>query len=308
MTDLHKACTEYLAVRRALGFKLSGYDRLLGDFVGYLGRCDAPTITTRAALSWATGPQGVTLHYWASRLGAVRGFARHLQGADPAVEVPPANLLASGPCRRTAYQFSPQDLERLVGAAGRLTPALRGATYQAFFGLLICSGARVGEVTKLDRADVDLARGVVEINDAKFRKHRRLPLHHTAVVALERYSRLRDELCPRAKVPAFFVSARGTRLLYVVVNQVFRELVGGLGLEDQPGAGHPRVHDLRHHFIMATLADFHREGADPQGKLPLLSAYVGHSDPAWTYHYFQPSPELLALAAVRLEQFERERR
>ncbi len=308
MTDLHQAAREYLPIRRALGFKLSGYDRLLEDFVGYLCRCDAPTITAKAALSWATGPEGVTPHYWASRLGVVRGFARHLQGFDPAVEVPPANLVISGPCRRSAYQFSPQDLERLVGEAGRLTPALRGATYEAFFGLLICSGARVGEAIKLDRADVDIARGVVDINDAKSRKHRRFPLHHTAVDALGRYSRLRDKACPRPKAPSFFVSTRGTRLLYVVVNQVFRELVGKVGLEDQPGAGHPRIHDLRHHFIMASLADFHRQGADPQGKLPLLSAYVGHSDPAYTYHYFHAGAELLALAAQRLEQFERGRR
>ncbi len=308
MTDLHRAANEYLAVRRALGFKLAGYDRLLQDFVGYLCRCDVPTVTTKAALSWATGPQGVTPHYWSSRLGAVRGFARHLQGVDPVVEVPPANLVVSGPCRRSAYQFSPQDLERLVGEAGRLTHPLRAATYEAFFGLLVCSGARVGEVIKLDRADIDLAGGVVDINDAKFRKHRRLPLHHSAVAALERYGRLRDELCPKPKAPSFFVSTRGTRLLYVVVNQVFRELVDKTGLEDQPGAGHPRIHDLRHHFIMATLADFHRQGADPQGKLPLLSAYVGHSDPAWTYHYFHAGAEVLALAAERLEQFERGRR
>jgi integrase/recombinase XerD len=243
-----------------------------------------------------------------SRLGAVRGFARHLQGVDPTVEVPPANLIAGRPCRRIAYQFSPEDLERLVGAAGRLTPTIRGETYQAFFGLLICSGARVGEAIKLDRGDVDLPGGVIAIDDTKFRKHRRLPLRHSTVAALQRYAQLRDKLCPSPKAPSFFISTRGTRLIYVVVNEVFRKLVNDIGLKDQPGVGHPRIHDLRHHFIMANLADFHRQGADPQGKLPVLSAYVGHSDPAWTYHYMQPNNEPLALAAQRLKQFERGQR
>lgn len=308
MTDLHQAATDYLAVRRALGFKLSGYDRLLEDFIGYLDRCATSTITGQAALSWATEPQGVTPHYWATRLGAVRSFARHLQGVDPAVEVPAADLIASGSCRRTAYQFSPDHLERLMSAAGCLTPALRGATYQALFGLLICSGMRVGEAINLDRDDVDLPTGVIEIDDAKFRKHRRLPLHRSAVEALDRYSRLRDQQCQMPKTPSFFVSTRGTRLLYVCVNEMFRKLVNDIGLEDQPRAGQPRIHDLRHHFIMATLADFHRRGADPEGKLPVLSAYVGHSDPAWTYHYLQAGEELLALAAQRLEQFEQSQR
>jgi hypothetical protein len=34
--------------------------------------------------------------------------------------------------------------------------------------------------------------------------------------------------------------------------------------------------------------------------MPLLSAYLGHADPAGTYWYLQASPELLAEAARRL--------
>jgi hypothetical protein len=38
-----------------------------------------------------------------------------------------------------------------------------------------------------------------------------------------------------------------------------------------------------------------------QAKLPVLSAYLGHSCPEVTYWYFQATPELLALAAGRLQ-------
>src|SRR5712692_9934398 len=68
-----------------------------------------------------------------------------------------------------------------------LRPTLRGATYEALFGLLACTGMRVGEAIALDRTDIDLLTAVVEINDAKFRKHRRLPLHGSAVAALRHY-------------------------------------------------------------------------------------------------------------------------
>jgi hypothetical protein len=34
--------------------------------------------------------------------------------------------------------------------------------------------------------------------------------------------------------------------------------------------------------------------------MPLLSAYLGHADPASTYWYLHASPELLAEAARRL--------
>jgi hypothetical protein len=36
--------------------------------------------------------------------------------------------------------------------------------------------------------------------------------------------------------------------------------------------------------------------------MPLLSAYLGHADPASTYWYLEAVPELLELISRRLEQ------
>jgi integrase/recombinase XerD len=48
------------------------------------------------------------------------------------------------------------------------------------------------------------------------------------------------------------------------------------------------------------LLDFYRDGGDVASRLPLLSAYLGHVEPANTYWYLQAAPELLAEAARRL--------
>jgi integrase len=60
-------------------------------------------------------------------------------------------------------------------------------------------------------------------------------------------------------------------------------------------------HDLRHSFTVATLLDFYRDGGDVQARLPILSTWLGHVDPKSTYWYLHAIPELLALAADRLE-------
>ena len=302
MNRLRRDAADYLMIRRALGFKLRGHDRLLEDFLAHLEQTGKETITTEAALAWATAPAEVSAIRWAQRLCAVRGFARHLHGLDPAVEVPPVDLLAGRRERPTPYLYTQHDIARLVEAATSLRPTLRAATHQAFFGLLAATGMRVGEAIHLDRADVDLDAGVLDINDAKFRKHRRLPVHRSTVAALRRYAEVRDELCPRPKAASFFVSLRGTRLLDVSVHGVFRELLQPLRLAAQPGAGGPRIHDLRHTFAVATLREWYRCGAEMTGKLPVLSAYLGHAEPASTYWYLQACPELLALAAQRLER------
>jgi len=53
--------------------------------------------------------------------------------------------------------------------------------------------------------------------------------------------------------------------------------------------------------LITSLVDWYRQGADVAALLPALSTYLGHVDPVSTYWYLQAAPELLALAAGRLE-------
>lgn len=41
---------------------------------------------------------------------------------------------------------------------------------------------------------------------------------------------------------------------------------------------------------------------DVQARLPVLSTFLGHSSPESTYWYLQATPQLLTLAARRLEE------
>ena len=73
--ELRTHVEEYLRIRRALGFKLEGYDRSLSTFIDHLERIGTSTPTVEAALQWATQPQGVQPFRWKQRLSVVRGFA-----------------------------------------------------------------------------------------------------------------------------------------------------------------------------------------------------------------------------------------
>jgi integrase/recombinase XerD len=291
------AIGEYLTMRRALGFKLAKHERLLTDFVDHLEHTGATTITVDAAMAWATKPATTQPVQWSARLQVVRGFARYLHAVDPAVEVPPANLLPHHHHRPTPYLFAPADIAALLAATGRIRSPLRAATYHAVFGLLAATGIRVGEALRLDDADLDVAAGLLTIRDTKFGKSRRLPLHATTIAALGGYVQERDRRAGRPKTDSLFISTAGTRLIYHNVNTTFRRSVTTAGI----GApSRPRIHDLRHSFAVTTLLRWYRDGGDVQAR-PLLSAYLGHSHPSSTYWYLQAAPELLALAATRLD-------
>jgi integrase len=297
-----RACLEdYLALRRALGFKLKSTGRLLGQFVEHLEQRGAGTITIDQALAWASLPPGASPHWRRTRLSAVRGFAAYLHGIDASVEVPPAALLRSGPCRATPYLYSAEEVALLLKATADLRPPLRAATYYSLVGLLAVSGMRIGEVIALDDEDLDIEQTVLVVRNSKFGKSRLVPLHPTTATALVSYKGLRDELCPRRRSPALLVSARGTRLLHSNIQLTFARLANRCGISSRSGSCRPRLHDFRHAFAVSSLLDCYRDGADVPALLPRLATYLGHTDPKHTFWYLSAAPELMALAGQRLD-------
>jgi integrase/recombinase XerD len=143
---------------------------------------------------------------------------------------------------------------------------------------------------------------VVHVRAGKQKKQREVPLHGTTIKALREYARQRDARFPTPSTPAFFISARGRRLGRSELTQTFAKLIRDTGLEGRAVRGRPRPHDLRHTLAVRTLLEWLRAGEDIDRRMPLLSTYLGHIDPASTYWYLEAVPELLALISRRLEQ------
>lgn len=301
MSALSDAAQDYLQLRRRLGHDLADAHRLLPRFVAYLDAIAAPTVTIEAALVWAQQPEVPPgSNVWPNRMTVARGFARHMAGIDPRTEVPPLGLIPSRQRWRPPYIYSEEDVGALMACAQSMRWRLPAGTHSTVLGLLAATGMRVGEVLRLDRSDVNWSEGVLFVRESKFGKSRLVPVLESTLAALRGYACLRDELCEQPATPSFFVSVRGTRLIYPVVQQVFSRLRE----ETRVGAGspsRPRVHDFRHSFAVRTLLMWYRAGENVEALLPLLSTYLGHRDPRATYWYLSAAPELLALAAGRLE-------
>jgi integrase/recombinase XerD len=300
-SSLRQSLEDYLTLRRALGFKLHNVARLLGQFVDYLNEHDVQAPTTQIAVTWAMLPAGASPNWRAIRLSAVRGFTAYLHAIDPCVEVPPAGLIRSGPCRATPYLYTQAEITALVTAAGGLRPRLRAATYQMLIGLLAVSGIRIGEAIAADTLDLDIARGHLVVRHAKLDTSRLVPLHPSSVAALTGYLDLRAQLQPTLNIPALLISTRGTRLRHSNVGLTFQSLTRQVGITRRSASCRPRIHDLRHSFAVATVLDWYRDGVDVAAMMPRLSTFLGHTDPKDTYWYLQAAPELMALAGQRLD-------
>lgn len=299
MSALAGHVEDYLRLRRALGYRLERAGHLLPKLVAFLETAGSPTLTTDLAISFARLPANARPGHWAARLAVVRGFARYLQTIDAATEVPPTAVFPVRRHRPAPYLWSENDIVRLLERARALRPPLRAASHEALLGLLAVSGMRVGEAVGLDRDDVDFGAGIITIRHAKFDRPRLVPLHSTTTAALRAYATERDRLRPVRHSTAFFVSGVGTRLDRGGVAKALRRITTAMGLRSE--TVRPTPHQLRHTFAVRTLVDWHRSGVRVEEHIAVLSTYLGHVSPADTYWYLSATPELMALAAERLD-------
>lgn len=308
MNTLRQAVHEYLRMRRSLGFKLQDAGKGLLDFVTFMEQRRAPYITQALALAWAQQPTHVQPAHWAKRLSFVRGFARYCSASDPRSQIPSPGLLPFQPKRARPYLYSDEEVKSLLRAAldmphryasGALLPWI----YYCLFGLLSVSGLRLGEARNLELQDVDLEAGVLTVRSTKFGKTRLVPLHASTCKVLTDYIARRQRHWARRIVSSYlFVSSGGNQLDGGQIHRTFYALSRQIGLRGASDRHGPRLHDFRHRFATNTLVNWYRSDQDPERRLPLLSAYLGHVHVADTQWYLDGSPELMREAMRRLEQ------
>jgi Site-specific recombinase XerD len=304
MNSLRESVTDYLAMRRSLGFKLRLPGSALFDFVSFLEERDASFITTRLALEWAQQPPLAKASTWAQKLSWVRGFAKYRSATDSRTEIPAYALLPQQPERARPYLYTDDEIQCLMQAAMKLESAteIKRNTYRCLIGLLAVSGMRIGEAIDLKESNVDLDASVITIEGAKFGKSRLVPLHASTQKELSDYKLLRNKFLRGYPATYFFVNNVGKRLDFGSVRRTFYTLSREIGIREPGSSSGPRLLDFRHRFAIETMLRWYRSGEDVERKLPILSTYLGHVHVSDTYWYLTAYPELMGSAVSRLEQ------
>jgi integrase len=305
MNTLREAVTDYLAMRRALGFKLRLAGVALFDFVSFLETRDTAYVTTLLSLEWAQQPSSVQPALWAQRLCWVRGFARFRSATDARTEIPPLGLLPHQPKRARPYLYTDAEIQKLLEAARKIEPAsvvLKRQTYYCLLGLLAVTGMRLGEAIDLKMTNVDLVAGILKLEGTKFGKSRLVPLHSSTQKVLSDYKSCRDKFLNGRPAIYFFINNVGKRLDPGSVHRNFYLLSRQIGIREPDSGRGPRLMDFRHLFAVKTLLQWYRNGEDAERRLPILSTYLGHVHVSDTYWYLTAFPELMGAAVKRLEQ------
>jgi len=313
LPSLHARVERYLVERRRLGFSDRSQAYALRSFARHVQAVShRGPLTVEVMADWARHDSHGSSDplTWARRLKLLRSFLRWLQQFEPRTEVPDDAIFGRLPERQAPHIYSEREIVDLLAAARRLgpTPGLRGVVFETLFGLIASTGMRISEALSLHNEDVDLKYGMLTIHQTKFGKSRQVPMHLSTVEALRRYRWMRELAGESAQENSpFFVGTRGRRrglpLSTHQVERVFAGLREQLGWRNRGTHHAPRIHDLRHSFVVRRIVRWQAQGIDIDQAMLSLSTYVGHAMVTNTYWYLSAVPELMALAAGRFESF-----
>jgi integrase len=205
--------------------------------------------------------------------------------------------------RATPFIYEQAEVDTLLAACGSVFADVRiASTMRTIIGLLAATGIRIGEALRLVPADIDSAQSVMLVRAGKSATDRLIPLDVSSLAALADHQQLPQRLAahPMADGP-IFVTKTGAGYRVNKIDEFYLRLTNAAGIKPR-GRARPTLHSLRHTFATRHMMAAYQSGADPQNTLARLSTWLGHTSPAHTYWYLSATPELMALAADRLQR------
>jgi len=303
---------EHLALKRAMGHRYNWHERGMLRLDRFLQqRPDlAQQPIKNVIYEWMRAKSSAEHVLQCQKIGRV--LSKALARIDPNIkEVPWDRRIQQEAYRhqRKPYILSESEVCRLFQAALNLPSPrspLRPLSAYTMLVLAYCSGLRLGEIVRLNIGDFDPPSRTIEIRETKFFKTRRLPLSTSATEALISYLRVRKESGaptePSAGLFWHWHNRGPGRYSYVMIEHLLIKVFRNAGLKPKTGRTGPRIHDLRHAFVVHRMLAWYRQGINPQAHLPYLATYLGHRDIHSTLVYITVTQELLQRAGERFRQ------
>jgi integrase/recombinase XerD len=302
---------EHIELKRVLGFRYEKQAQGLLRFDRFLqGRPDLVGQPLPMLLQqWAAQCQTLQ-QTWVCEL-AGRQLAQAWRRLDPSAELPARDSRLQRLVKqqdRHPYIYTSQELRLLLDTArefpSRGVP-LRPLALYTMMVLAGCAGLRLGELARLDLGDVHLDTGELDIRQTKFFKSRTLPLADSVTAALREYleARRRAGAPQDGRSALFWHRQAAGRYSRSRIEQLLVRVLRRAGLKPEPGRRGPRIHDLRHAFVVHRMLTWYRQGINPQARLPYLATYLGHKDINSTLVYLTVTQELLQHAGERFRGF-----
>lgn len=156
-------------------------------------------------------------------------------------------------------------------------------SYPFVIRMLIGTGMRISEVLDLKMKNLNLQNNVVSVLDSKSHVSRFIPISNSLSEVLALYIDItRKDATDES--PVFVSSQTGSFCSYEPFRLFMMKVFKALGIVPRNGQK-PTIHSFRHTFCTRSLNRMLSSGLDFYTALPILSAYMGHTNTIDTEKY-----------------------
>ena len=197
------------------------------------------------------------------------------------------------------YIFTPEQVNHLLSAVSNQLRKVSKRKYlkdlSGYMAIVLLArcGLRISEPLRLRLNHYRFDEKTIYIEKTKFKKDRLIPLPRSAATELENYLAVRRGLLGNVVNNYLLANYADKGLNDSRVRLVFHRALSDIGL-DQPrqvignlNISTPTPHSMRHSFAVNTLKRVKERGKSAQNALPVLAAYMGHSEYKHTVKYLK---------------------
>ena len=196
------------------------------------------------------------------------------------------------------FIFSPEETDLLLNAVIKLmrrTDEYYLADFSGYISFLLMArcGLRISETFNLLKNNYRPEEKTIYIEKTKFKKDRLIPVPKAVSWELNNLLNVRQLFLGEDANPLLLVKGNEKGLSRSYIQRKFKKVISYISLE-QPrrviGTTNflrPSRHSLRHSFAVNTLKRIKQQEKSPQNALPVLAAYMGHSEYKYTTKYLK---------------------
>jgi integrase/recombinase XerD len=290
---------DYMAYRRQLGYDTDNLRWALKTVDRYLVSQNAEPSDLTPAFFLSLRASLRTQNKSINRvLSTTRMFFKYLLRKDHCQDNPLKDIPLLPEEHFIAFIFSPAQIDELLEAVcRRLRKSPKDfvkdlGIYLAILLMARC-GMRIYEPLRLKLHHFRADDNTLYIEKTKFKKDRLIPIPKALAAEITNYLAVRRILWA-TDANAYLLAASKQKSFYdELIRRRFHQAVSDIGLKRRrqtigtTNIGAPTPHSLRHSFAVNTLKRIKDQGKSPQHALPVLAAYLGHSEYKHTAKYLK---------------------
>jgi site-specific recombinase XerD len=291
----------YIAYREGLGYSTQLSRAYLLVLDRYLRETNADWRSLQPSYFLEMSSKLDVEHRTVNRIfSSMRVFFRFLLRQEYMIENPLQDIPPLRENTIVPFVFSPDQMDQLLQAFCKRMHRNQNKTrfltdYALYLAVLLLArcGMRISEPLKMMIKHYRRSEGTLFIERTKFRKQRLIPIPKAVMTDIGNYLSVRRSLRPGDPNPYLLAGNDDGPLTDEQIRYVFHRVVKEIGLDQKrkvignTNFSHPTPHSLRHSFAVNTVIKVKQRGQSPQSALPVLAAYLGHSQYEHTTVYLR---------------------